>query len=178
MVKAYDTSTSTVSGTAYITIPTTIREILAVNVDGEPVEFVTEEKLDQDAAKGIISTDWRNDSGTPEFCFIRGAYLYFYPIPNTTGDTVGISHKVNLTAMTDSASSYPLNTTERIKAAQLILVLYTVMDLAAEEGDSQQIAALEEQLRIVMGPIEKATKLAKRQDYPSKKEEFVQEDDQ
>lgn len=149
--------------------------MLAITYDGGEINFTTEDDLQDRATKGELPSNWRSESGTPTDCYQRGNQLYFYPIPTAVA-ALGISCYVNLTAMTDSASSYPLNNQEQLNTAQLALVYLVLMDLCAEDGDSKLdgFAAL---YNSVFDTIQTEMQLKRRNNKPGKRLEYIQNDD-
>lgn len=162
LLTAYDTSLTTVASQLNYALPEAVRDVIAIAVNGITIPVVTEDKIESDAQKGIISTDWRTETGDAEEAFIRGGDICLRPLPASAGLTIGITYKVNLTAVTDSASSYPLNTIARIRTSQMLLILYTVLDIAAEEGDSAQMQTIETEIGFYQNPIKRETQLGRK----------------
>jgi hypothetical protein len=177
LIQAYNTSLTSVASQGNYSIPATIRDLISATYDGDNIEVTTEDKLDSDSKKGIIATGWRSETGVPTAIFPRGSEYILYPIPTITGKTIGLYHKVLLTALTDSTSSYPLNTVERLRIAQMLLVLYTVIDLAAEEGDTTQMTTVKAEIDFYQGPIKRETQLGRKAGAPSYPGKESEEDD-
>ena len=177
-MRAFSTSLVTVVAQVNYSLPATVRDVISVTVNGLPVDFVTEESLDNASLKSRgqingnyqdVSLEWRTETGEARAAFLRGGDICLYPIPTVAGYVIGIAHKVNLTALADSASSYPLNTVERFKTAQMLLVLYTVIDLTAEEGDTTQMTTIKTEIDFFQGSIKRETQLGKKGAYSSHK---------
>jgi len=175
LTKSVVSSLSTTIGQAYVSLSTTIRKIISVSFDGDEIEFTTEDELVDRAQKGEISSSWRTDSGTPVSCFQRGNQLFFYPIP-TTATSIGVFCFVNLTAMTDSASSYPLSNQEQLRTAQMALIYLVLMDLCAEDGDGK-LDGFASLYNSVFDGLATENLLSKRKGFASKKNEKIQDDD-
>jgi hypothetical protein len=162
-----DSSLTTVSGTASYKKPTTVRSIDSIYIDSAEIKIVTESELQRDSLRGNIASDWQDETGDPKRAYEVNDYIYLWPIPDTSDLTIYITGKGNLTAMTDSSVSYPLNNMAHVRVAQLLLVYYVQMDLATDDGDSNTVSTVSQLFNSILEPITTITKLKKRRSDPT-----------
>lgn len=149
-----DETLVTIAGTRLYTMPDTVGLVLSVKVNGKPIAKSSYNGMDIMSASGRIDAQWQSYSGgEASHWYLENNKLGIYPTPVTAGLTITIVAELMLTAMTNSASSYPFQNYAFLKVAQRWLILKVASMCAGEDGDDAKTQTWDAQAEVLIGKI-------------------------
>lgn len=128
-LETYQTAVSVASQQTY-SIPDDAMQIKRVVYDGNKLQKITMRQLD--TLEGNETLD--QATGRPEYYWIWGDYLYLYPVPNASSDTIEIYSidRHSAIAATDTSISIP-------KEWHTRLCNFIIAQIHYKQGDSRAV---------------------------------------